>query len=107
MCPAWAASIRRMGLRSPRRRPPRRNPRLRRPSLSGDEPEGEAVVAVAQARGLGPVGEDVAVVAEALGAVILVARHADRQVHLLREGAGDGGVEARPAGAALELPLRL
>ena len=39
--------------------------------------------------------------------MVLGARHADGEVHLLGERARDGGVEARPAGAALELPLRL
>ena len=47
----------------------------------------DAVVAVAQAGRLGAVGEDVAVVAQALGAMVFGARHADRQVDLLGQRA--------------------
>ena len=47
-----------------------------------------------------------ALVAEALGAVVFGAL-LDHQleVGLLAERAGDGGVEAGPAGAGIELPL--
>src|SRR5260221_11382485 len=80
---------------------PREGPRLRR-----DELQGHAVVAVAQARGARTVVEHVTLMAQAPGAVILRARHADHHVVLLAQGAGDGGVGTGPAGAAVELPRR-
>src|SRR4051794_24254199 len=50
--------------------------------------------------------EDVAMVPAAADAVVLAARQDQQEILLLLEHARDGGEEARPAGARLELHLR-
>ena len=73
-------------------------------SALGVELQCGAVHAVAQAGGAGAVGEDVAEVAAAAGAVDLRARHLEAAVLLEADGGlVDGGGEGRPAGAAVEL----
>ena len=74
--------------------------------LGRDELQRDAVVAVALAGRLRAVVEDVALVAAAARAVVLGARNEHLEVGLGRHARPDGGVEARPAGAALELRLR-
>src|SRR5258706_2138681 len=69
----------------------------------GDEAQRDAVVAVAQAGGLRPVVEYVAVMAAAAHAVVLGALHEELAVDRGAEHARDGREEARPAGAAVEL----
>ncbi len=72
------------------------------------ELERDRVDAVAQPRRGGAVREDVALVAVAAGAQGLDAQHAVRGVaHLLDVRLVERGVEAGPAGAALELGLVL
>src|SRR4051812_6962938 len=84
------------------------DPGVRRPPvLGGDELERHAVVAIALAGGLGAVVEDVALVALAARAVVFGARQDQQEVRLLLEAARDVVEEARPAGAALELGVRL
>src|SRR5690606_38492266 len=68
-----------------------------------DEFEGDAVDAIAQAGGRRAVLEDMALVAAAIGAVHLDALHAQCVVDRGAQGPVDEGIEARPAGAALEL----
>src|SRR4051794_12063992 len=70
------------------------------------ELERHAVVAIALAGRLRAVVEDVALVALAARAMVFGARHDQQEVGLLLEVAGNVVVEARPAGAALELGLR-
>src|SRR6185312_1641431 len=65
-----------------------------------------AVHAVAHARGLGAVGEDVAEVAAAARAVDLGSLHQVGVVFARRHRSGDRLEEARPTRAALELRLR-
>src|SRR5580698_3728002 len=76
-------------------------------SLGRDEFQGRAVVAVAQAGGFGAVVEDVALVAEAAGAVVLGALLDDLEVALLAERPRGFGPEAWPAGVGIELPVGL
>src|SRR5579862_5724944 len=77
------------------------------PASGRNELQRHAVVAIAQAGGLGTVVEHVALVSQALGAVVLGALLDDLEVGLLAQCAGRLGIETRPAGAAVELPLRL
>src|SRR5580658_6309454 len=72
-----------------------------------NELQRHAVVAIAQAGRPGAVVEHVALVAQALGAVVLGALLDDLEVGLLTQRATDLGVEAGPAGAAVELPFGL
>ena len=71
-----------------------------------DELQRHAVVAIALAGRRRAVVEDVALVAVAADAVVLDARDHHLHVGLGADGAGQRGIEARPAGAALELGLR-
>ena len=66
----------------------------------------DAVHAIAQARGLRPVGEDVAEMATAAVAGDRRAGHAEGMVVRLVDGIGKRRPEARPAGAAVEFGLR-
>src|SRR5687767_11558815 len=70
-----------------------------------DEPERDTVVAPALVGGRRAVIEDVAVVAAAALAVVLLPRVDQEEVLLGVEHARDGGEEARPAGARLVLHL--
>ena len=81
--------------RSCRRHPSRRH-----------EGQRQAVEAVALARGRRAVVEDVAEMAAAAPAVDLGARHDQRIVGLGADRIGQGGSEARPAGAAVVFGLR-
>src|SRR5579864_3362212 len=78
---------------------------LERPSL-GLKIHGDAVDAIAQMRRRGAVVEYVAQVASATAAVHLGADHAVGAVGRRFNRARDRIVEARPAGAALELSFR-
>ena len=75
--------------------------------LGRHELQRHAVVAIALARRLGPVVEHVALVAFAAAAVVLGARRDELVVDLGGDGARNRRVEARPAGAALELGVGL
>ncbi len=66
-----------------------------------------AIHAVAHAGGLGAIGEDVAEMAAAARAVDLRARHQMSVIFARGHRSGERLQEARPAGAALELRLRL
>src|SRR5450755_2281727 len=92
-----AASARRLAVRPGRACPER---------LGGNELQRDAVVAVALAGRRRAVVEDVALVAAAAHAVVLGARDDHLDVGLGDDRARQRGVEARPAGAALELGLR-
>src|SRR6185295_1491779 len=73
---------------------------------AGSEAERDAVHAVAKPGRLRPVVEDVAEVSAAAAAVHLGADHHEGAVLGGLHRAGERGVEARPAGVALELRLR-
>src|SRR3569833_3842539 len=82
----------------------RRDPdaaRAPRSRLVGNERQHRAIVAVAQAGGLRPVLEDVAMLAAAACAVVFGARRRQFQVGLGFHMAGRRIVEAGPAGAAV------
>src|SRR3954466_13813018 len=83
------------------------SPRRWKARSSRNELQRDPVVAIAQARGLGSVFEHVALVAFAARAMVFVARQDQQEVLLLLQAARDVVVEARPAGAALELGVRL
>src|SRR5205085_8438738 len=70
------------------------------------EYQGVAVHAVAQSGRLRPVVEDVPEVAAAAAAVDFGPQHAEGAVFGLADGVIERLIEARPAGAALELGLR-
>src|SRR5690606_26110244 len=70
------------------------------------EAQRRPVVAVALPGRPRPVVEHMPLVPQAAGAVILGARDAEAVVRLRPDIGGDDVVEARPAGAALVLPLR-
>jgi hypothetical protein len=71
--------------------------------ILGYEPEGDAVVAVAESGGLGAVAEDVTLVGATARTVVLGTGDDELEVALRRDAVVDRAKEARPSGAALEL----
>src|ERR1019366_8733303 len=96
-----------MGPRIPRLMPLQRGMTVGWGALRRDEFQGDAVVAVAQAGGLGAVVEQVALVAEAAGAVVFRALLEDLEVALHAQRAWNGHVIAGPAGVGVEFPVGL
>ena len=70
--------------------------------------QGNAVDAIAQAGGIGPVGKDVPKMSLAIGAAHLCPAHEKGAIFMFAHGAGVGrGIEARPASGGIVFRFRV